>query len=566
MPGGLMQLVAYGAMDLYLTGNPQITYFKLVYRRHTNFATEYIEQPFEKLPNFSTTQESIVTCNVDRNADLLHDCYLIYDLPAIYGCPLSKFRWVPYLGHNIIEKVSILIAGNLVDEQYGQWLNIWSELTLSDEKKRRYYNMIGHNYSIHTAPNLNPVNNLDNEADDNDIDLNVSLCAGQDNTLLYPSKRLYIPLMFWFCTNPGLAIPLISLQYMEVFIQVEFNPLNKLFLLGSKGADSSDYDSCLGYNPLNYFLEGQKGSLKNETDKQFYEYMNGLNITYRNIFYYFISPGNDNLNLNNWKQNSYILANYIYLGNDERKMFANNSQDYLITKVQRNKFTGLKDGPNTIELNLMHPVKELIWVLQKNVQNGNNYNNNYTLYDNIPRYNNYIDYISNHLLFNNTRNNNGLNQSIANISNNVQKYNNYYNETVTSRNPYLFDKYGDIMLSSYLKFNGHDRFSERGSGFFSDLQIYKYHTGSPNVDGIYVYSFAEKPEDHQPSGTCNMSRIEKVEMFLRLKNYLDIEDLTAIQDNPSLALSFSDYNMYLYAPTYNVLRFMSGMASLVFSN
>ena len=197
-----MQLVAYGAQDLYLTGNPQITYFKLVYRRHTHFATEYIEQPFQKLPNFTNNQLTQVTCNIDRNADLLHDCYIVYDLPAIYGCPSSKFRWVPYLGHNIINKVSIMIAGNLIDEHYGQWLNIWSELTLTDEKKRNYYNLIGHDETLESAPKLNPVE----EITDN--------CEGKDGTLLYPSKRLYIPLMFWFCTNPGLAIPLISLQYM----------------------------------------------------------------------------------------------------------------------------------------------------------------------------------------------------------------------------------------------------------------------------------------------------------------------------------------------------------------
>ena len=555
MPGGLMQLVAYGAQDLYLTGNPQITYFKLVYRRHTNFATEYIEQPFQKLPNFSTTQTTQVTCNIDRNADLLHDCYIVYDLPAIFGCPTSKFRWVPYIGHNIIHKVSIFIAGNLIDEHYGQWLNIWSELTLSDEKKRKYYNMIGHEDSINLAPTINPVENLDESYD----------CQGKDGTLLYPSKRLYIPLMFWFCTNPGLAIPLISLQYMEVFVQIEFNPLNELFLLGSQGESNDDINSSLGYSPINYFMNGNSGSLPDDT---FYNYINSLNLglSYRNIFNYFISTSQGNPDTINWKQNAFILANYVYLGDDERKMFANNSQDYLITNVQRNKFGGLKEGPNTVELNLMHPVKELIWVLQKNIKNGTNYNNNYTLYDNIPRYKSYKNFLSNNLLFNNTKNNDSLNKSIENISKDVQINNEYYHNIISSKNPFLFDNYGEIMISSYLKFNGHDRFSEKNSSFFSNLQVYKYHNGAPNIDGIYVYSFAEKPEEHQPSGTCNMSRIEKAEMFLRLKNYISEEEMRMYQEYKDSVNIFGDYNLYVYAPSYNVLRFMSGMASLVFSN
>ena len=247
-------------------------------------------------------------------------------------------------------------------------------------------------------------------------------------------------------------------------------------------------------------------------------------------------------------------------------MFANNSQDYLITQIQRNKFGGLKEGPNTIELNFMHPVKELIWVLQKNIKNGTNYNNNYTLYDNIPRYKSYQEYISNNLMFNNTSNNESLSNSITNISKEVQKHNKHYYETVSAKNPYLFDSYGEIMISSYLKFNGHDRFSEKNSYFFSDLQVYKYHTGAPNLNGIYVYSFAQKPEDNQPSGTCNMSRIDNAQMFLRLKNYVDSDDLHMYDQYKESVRIYGDYNLYVYAPCYNVLRFMSGMASLVFSN
>ena len=122
------------------------------------------------------------------------------------------------------------------------------------------------------------------------------------------------------------------------------------------------------------------------------------------------------------------------------------------------------------------------------------------------------------------------------------------------------------MISSQLRFNGHDRFAERGATFFTDLQVYKHHTGSPNVNGIYVYSFAVKPEDHQPSGTCNMSRIESAQIFMRLKNYITEHDLKHIKDDPHSAIVYNDYNMYVYAVGYNVLRFMSGMASIVFSN
>ena len=153
MWGGIIQLVAYGAQDLHLTGNPQITFFKMVYRRHTNFAVETIEQTFNSTPNFGTKFSSILT----RNGDLINRLYLKVVLPAIPSCALSSnpsyhelnsmAYWIPRVGHNLIKNVSIDIGGHQIDKQTGEWLNIYDELSRSygfgKVNEGKYDEMIG---------------------------------------------------------------------------------------------------------------------------------------------------------------------------------------------------------------------------------------------------------------------------------------------------------------------------------------------------------------------------------------------------------------------------------------
>ena len=173
MGGGLLQLVAYGAQDVYLTGNPQITFFKVVYRRHTNFSIESIQQTFNGTPGGGKR----VTCQISRNGDLVHKLYVVFTHPSTGG-DLDDAR-------KCISKVEVEIGGQLIDRQYGDWMEIWNELTLPAGKKDGYVEMI------------KAVSNMETKA--------------------------YVPLEFWFCRNIGLALPLIALQYHEVKINIEFS-------------------------------------------------------------------------------------------------------------------------------------------------------------------------------------------------------------------------------------------------------------------------------------------------------------------------------------------------------
>ena len=375
MGGGLMQLVAYGAQDVYLTGNPQITFFKVVYRRHTNFSMEAIEQTL----NGTVSLGNKVSCTVSRNGDLVHRVYLQVDLSG--AAAASEY------GHSLIKSVEVEIGGQRVDRHTGEWLHIWNELTQEAGKKEGYKAMIG----------------------------NVSGDA--------TSRTLYVPLQFWFCRNPGLALPLIALQYHEVKINVEF----------ASSLDTEDANS---------------------------------NVT--------------------MSSNAKLYVDYIYLDTDERRRFAQISHEYLIEQLQ---YTGgeplKKASEDKVKLNFNHPVKCLIWTVKSN----------------------------------------------------------------NEKNPFSFSGHGECKL----QLNGHERFSPRDGTYFSRVQPYQHMPNVPSTSSpIHMYSFGLKPAEHQPSGTCNMSRIDNATLTVKSSEPADNTG--------------SDQTLNVYALNYNVLRIMSGMGGLAYSN
>ena len=391
MGGGLMQLVAYGAQDVYLTGNPQITFFKVVYRRHTNFSMEAIEQTWSG----SATANGRCTATISRNGDLVSRMYLEITPTGVaqYNNPSSA----------AITSVEVEIGGQRIDRHSGRWLETYAELTQPNP-----------NGCAGTAGLLTGTQFQ-----------NMSGMGGViQSTNTVP---LFIPLQFWFCRNPGLALPLIALQYHEVKII------------------------------LNHNLTAALTATQNR-----------------------------------------LWADYIYLDTDERRRFAQVSHEYLIEQVQEQNMGQV----NTVELNFNHPVKELILTAATSGGTGVAGGTDYTT---------------------------------------------------------LVRPAGTVGDTIQLKLNGHDRFAARDHRYFSRVQVWQHHTGVGGLDSntgaavgglcndsICVYSFALKPEEHQPSGTCNFSRI----------------------DNAILNFSgnLASTNSSVFAVNYNVLRIMSGMGGLAYSN
>jgi len=431
-----MQLVAYGAQDIYLTGNPQITFFKVVYRRHTNFSIESIEQTFDGTFDFGRK----AVCTISRNGDLVHNMYLQIKVPRLNQTQesSSKVQWTNGIGNAMIKNVTVEIGGQEIDKHYGEWMDIWGELNVDKEHRDAYNEMVGH------------------DAD-----------ATADNASF--ARTLYVPLRFWFNRNPGLALPLIALQYHEVKISVELENANKL--VRNDGTAISSVKSGADGSTTN--LEVTSGSL--------------------------------------W-------VDYIYLDTDERRRFAQVSHEYLIEQVQHTGVESLGSGgqSNKISLNFNHPVKSLHWVIQHE-----DFTDSTSVISATGAGSNPID----------TGKNTGGGQKLV-----------YYVRAST-------DNKNDTFETAKIMLNGHDRMAVRDADYFRLVQNYQHMDVCPTKT-IYTYSFALKPSEHQPSGTCNFSRI----------------------DNASLNLTFNsnqrdgDRNIKIYAVNYNVLRIMSGMGGLAYSN
>ncbi len=425
-----MQLVAYGAQDIYLTGNPMITYFKVVYRRHTNFAMESILQTFSGTVGYGKK----VTALISRNGDLVNGMLLQITIPAEAAGGVGFTRYIRNLGHVLVKQVEVEIGGQLIDRHYSDWLEIWSQLTVTASKIVGYRNMIGQalltNGGVFTQLQ------------------ELAVAVRTDAT------TIYVPLQFWFCRNVGLALPLIALQYHEVKVNITF--ANKASVV--TGANAQDIKAEL------------------------------------------------------W-------VDYIYLDTDERRRFAQVSHEYLIEQLQ---FTGdeavavvAAGTSKSLTLNFNHPVKELVWVYNNtaNMQAGSYVNSVAAGVGNGP-------------------NGAGAGADIPGADNFA-----FYSEN--SINP---------VQSAKLLLNGHDRFAERDGQYFNRVQPNAHHTCIPGDGGINVYSFALKPEDHQPSGTCNFSRIDNAKLNLKFNT---IANAGVIK---------------VFATNYNVLRIMSGMGGLAYSN
>jgi len=434
MGGGLLQLVAYGAQDVYLTGNPQITFFKVVYRRHTNFSIESIVQS----PNGNPAFGSRITCQISRNGDLLHKLMLeatidLKDTSDSHAATNDAYIQ-PWVGYNILKSLEIEIGGQRIDKQYGQWMYIWNELTCPSEKYDGMNRMISGQHIVNSDNNPYKITK---SADANTKKIN-----------------LKIPLEFWFCRNVGLALPLIALQYHEVKINIEFNDKTKVFIT--------------------------PGTVNN--------YQVNVDTTATDVV-----AGAVEAELSDVK----LYADYIFLDTDERRRFAQLSHEYLIEQVQFTGSEAVTDTNIATRLNFNHPVKELIWV------------NKSTVTDASKLWNCFV--------------------------------------TPKTGGGKLHTKGGtNSTTNAQLKLNGNDRFAPRDGNYFNLVQPYQHHTNIPMRNpGINVYSFALKPEEHQPSGTLNMSRIDSAQLSITHANA---------------------GNLYVYAVNYNVLRILSGMGGLAYSN
>ena len=526
MAGALMQLVAYGAQDVFLTGTPEITFWKVSYRRHTNFAMEAIEQTFSGQADFGRR----VTCTVSRNGDLCYRTYLQVTLPEINQSmnttspmPAGEgvyARWLDFPGEQLISQVEVEIGGQRIDRQYGDWMHIWNQLTIPEDQKKGYHQMVGNTTQLTyiTDPSFAAISGpCAASGGPNQV------CAPRQ---ALPETTLYVPLQFWYCTNPGLALPLIALQYHEVKINIDFRPIGE----------------CL------WAVKALNGTGSQSVSAAYQQSLVAAS----------------------------LYIDYVFLDTDERRKMAQNPHEYLIEQLQFTGDESVGSSSNKIKLNFNHPCKELVWVVQPdvNVDYCDSLEGGKTLYKVLGaqpfNYTDAIDALPNAVqAFGSELSTSGANAFItsaglfedpladdAKDSDGAgivaQSYVSDAGTFVLSETALDMHCWGENpVVTAKLQLNGQDRISEREGSYFDVVQPFQHHTHTPDT-GINVYSFALRPEEHQPSGSCNFSRIDNATLQLVLSS--------------ATVGGIQTAKVRVYATNYNVLRVMSGMAGVAYSN
>ena len=404
MGGSLLELLAIGEQDTHLIGNPKFSYFKKVYKTHTNFSIEPIAQYFLETPDFGKK----VVCPIDRKGDLLSQIFLELELPALQ----ANVSWINGIGNHIIKDVELEIGGVSICKISGEFLDIYSEMTTTESKRSAYYKMVGKFSSFSRN--------------------------SQTGAL-----HLFVPLPFWFCKTIYCSLPLVSMQYSQVRVNLTFRPFNETWYSGT----------AMSITP----------SAKNITNAKLY-------------------------------------CDYIFLDAHERTKMANmDTQDFLIEQLQ--KIEGNTINANVSHTNLHfklnHPVKELIWIYQ---------------------------------------------------ANSVRDTNDWGNFSMTLDDDTLIQTQTAPLTYCTLLNNNLERFERRNANYFRYVIPWQRHLSINPDDFIYVYSFALFPENHQPSGTCNFSKLES--------NTLQLEFVSGIPTG----------DLRIYAINYNVIRIKNGMTGLLYSS
>ena len=621
MGGGLMQLVAYGAQDVYLTGNPQITYFKVVYRRHTNFSMECIELPLDSA-DFGKRN----TVQVLRNGDLATRMYLRVVLPAVDESVAAfvendvfntRVAWVKRVGHALINNIELTIGGSQIDKHWGTWMDVWYELTHTVDQERGYNAMIG------DVPALTELRG-----------------AEEAGGAILPEYELYIPLQFSFNRNTGLALPLIALQYHEVRFNIEFNSASELLV-------SSGADGLSGVNQLHFVEAGlmvdyiyldseerrrmaqvgheylieqlqfnsadsvptanQKHKLEfNHPTKEivFTPQLGCWNVTGGQAFLTYSGERDEAAAVEYGAQNvaagMFLCASGTTAGSGWVRLalpaVGANSSQYVkptntdasrngvdITVLLNNKaaaipstgFNCLWFNPNVLGNNSAQLSDKISSVLVTlDVSGGDQarviFNN--TTGDASGSYADFATSSTARLLPSDAVTVISHTLTLADLSVPVADLNDaraadYVNATnpfdVIVQDPTNYgldlNGNGNLVSTAQLKLNGHDRFDIQNGPYFNYVQPHQHHTRTP-ADGVNVYSFALNPEQHQPSGSANLSRIDTT-----LLNVTYGDNLRTA-GNVALTSLFDNTNVNIYAFSYNVLRIMSGMGGLAYAN
>ena len=606
MPGGLLNLVSEGNLNVFLTGNPTKTFFKCVYKKYSNFGLQRLRIDYSGQRYLNIDQDSVFTFKIPRYAELLMDTFLVMNIPDIwspvyniiqssgeaqkyYGVPY-EFKWINNLGIEMIKEITISTGGQILQKMSGSYLNSLKERDYDINRKSLHDRMIGNTIDMYDPANakgnLGRYPNAVNWEDE----------TNRGSPVAEPSirgRKLYIPIDAWFSLTSKMAFPLVSMQYNELQIKIQVRPVRELFTIRNVLDQDNNYPRI---QPN--FNNGEHG------------------------FYRFIqSPLNQVKSANaafgeaevyqdknvEWNTDIHLLATYAFLTDEESKQFASHEQQYLFKEVHEYKFDNIT-GSKKLRLESMGMVANWMFYFQRNDIFERNQWSNFTNWDYDKKPYQITKYHPDHIFYD-PDNNYGLfsyptkhynrmtnidpNTSIKklyleydenyqpNFGRNLKTDNasnpDMFEERLYNTGPLKIENNKDILIDMAILFDGQYREENLDAGIFNYVEKYNRTNGNAK-DGLYCYNFclSTNPFDTQPSGAINMSKFEKIE--LEINTVEPPKDpgsqFTVICDDdgdeigvrqPSWDIYKYNYNLTIFEERYNILHFMAGNCALKFS-
>ena len=541
MTGGLMNLTAEGNENIILNGNPKKTFFKAVYAKHTNFGLQRFRIDFEGNRVLNFTTPTVLDFKIPRYAEMLHDTYVVVTLPDIYS-PLVydgtaeigrnlvpyEFRWIEEIGTNMISEVEIYSGGVTLARYSGEYISCLKERDLSTAKKDLFNRMTGNVPEIYDPGNSNGnVNVYPNSMyiDESGVEPSIR------------SRKLYVPLDSFFCQSSKLSLPLVALQYAEISIRLTFRPTYELYTINN--VNDIQNDTCISYriqpNP-------------NEINNQLWRFLQAPQDVAASPEFY-------NQTRNDWNSDVHLISTYIFLGQDERRMMAQQSHNILIKQVHTFDFLG-QAGSKVLNLESRDLISGFMFRYRRSDAKFRNEWSNYSNW----AYNNVVpQQISDELPL--LQGNEIPNPNNFHITGSIGDY--AYNQK------HILSDFALIMGGVY-------RENLLDAGVYNYIEKYMRSVGGAK-DGLYCYNFCLNSErkHYQPSGAMNVNKFGSIDIeFNTIEPPFNPEGAIVdfICDTSSNPIGFRkstgslntyNYDLRIFEERYNVLVIKSGRIGLM---
>jgi hypothetical protein len=521
MPGGgLYSLVAYGAQNVLLSGNPDFTYFYKTYKKYSHFSEESVTFAMDGPQDLQYDQPIQVRFKIQRVADLVRDMYFVFNLPDIYCKYIDlqtsnrdsqyNFAWANFIGCHIIQQIGVYIAGQKIQEFDGDYMIAKAQSDLDTDAYAKWAHLVGH------VPELiNPANGVyagGSAGTGYPIVYNSNGPSGStQGNVNRPSifgRRIQVPLPFWFTETTFESLPLVSLQYQECEIQITLRPINQLYTI----LDPSGNTVAPGYkfNPSPQPLQPENVYYTSVSDIS--------DVTINNFL---TDIGQPKPLLNSWPLNPQIQLTYVYVTDEERAQFAGEPLQYLVRQITRYNFLGLTSR-QIVELNTHNPINR-IFILPSRSDSVLNRNQ-------VANFSNWIN--PNKAPFIPPT---GWNPLIT---------------TNYTSGIFVLNGQKSILETLRILGDGNELQEIKPAEYFSQVVPWKYLTGVPDT-GILVYPFGLHSPNTQPDGSINSSRIKLFQVDLGVY--------------PLPANSFYQYNFAIFVENLNWVNISSGMGGLKYA-